>query len=542
MTAPETHLAPATTSTITTSAVAGGSGRGRIWTIRALPESSGPPRPEPCVAVVRNDEDGQLARQHLKRFGEYATRAMPGPQVLVRPTPGAVDQATFGLDTLVALGKNPEVLASERLASHAWAHARAWLAAVSVTDLVVDRAHQLGADRVGELAELAGELGCRVWLIWSGGGDLEAVTAAVRSAGVDRASIIPQHLPTLLRPPAPAPPPDFQPSEAILAGGLSRVEFTTFRAAARRHLAPREFDKVDQLYQHAAGQTDNWLADHHHLCQAEPDTSSDASGGLSGDMFGGALAAWLRDTQLGPRHDPDQALTVLRATQAALFVAGVLLRWDPAALGPDPAGRLPGTLDPRHRRHPLYAGARTTPAAVTMLSLHLNQPPLHFNCWRLGDADPDGSLLRPPGPHPHTAPAYLSYPDYRAAIERSSRVYETACAHPVRVPGPGRVLLAAHHAWRRQHGAGASDPLFADPRNPDRPADYYGLREQATRTAGRLHRTPAWLHRDNCRYGGDIGLHPRATGWLIERGLSVHLLSQHLADRVPHPIRRPPWK
>jgi hypothetical protein len=59
-----------------------------------------------------------------------------------------------------------------------------------------------------------------------------------------------------------------QPREAILAGGWSRVEFTTFRATARRRLALDEFDKVDQLYQHAAAQTDNWLAEYHHLHQA----------------------------------------------------------------------------------------------------------------------------------------------------------------------------------------------------------------------------------------------------------------------------------
>lgn len=47
-----------------------------------------------------------------------------------------------------------------------------------MTDLVIDRAHQLGAGRLADLTGLAGWLGCRLWLIWSGGGDLKAAFAA----------------------------------------------------------------------------------------------------------------------------------------------------------------------------------------------------------------------------------------------------------------------------------------------------------------------------------------------------------------------------
>jgi hypothetical protein len=45
---------------------------------------------------------------------------------------------------------------------------------------------------------------------------------------------------------------------------LPGAEFTTFRAAARRHLAPREFERLDRLYQHAAAGTDAWLGEHQH--------------------------------------------------------------------------------------------------------------------------------------------------------------------------------------------------------------------------------------------------------------------------------------
>jgi hypothetical protein len=493
-----------------------------VWTIRAPRES---PLPAPCLVLVRNDDDGQPVRRHLKFFGATAARRMPCPQVLVRPTPAAVDQTTFGLDVLTALGKNPEVLAAERLGPDAWIYARAWLAAVAVSDLVIDRAHQLSAARVRELGALAGDLGCRVWLIWSGGGDLAAVVDAAHAADVRRVSVMPAWLPDLLPVPAPAPAPNYQLKDTVLPS----AEFTTFRAAARRHLAPREFERLDRLYQHAATRTDAWLAEHQHLREA------------GRQELGGPLAAWLRDDQLGPHHRPGDALITLRATQAALFVGGVLLRWDPATLGPDPAARLCGTIDVRHRVHGLYAGARTAPAAVTALSLHLNQPPLYFDCWRLADVSADGSVLTPPGVHRHKVLAYLSYPDYRAAIDGASGVTEIACAQPVRVPAPARVLLAAHHAHRRQQGAAATDPFFVNPANPGEPATHSGMREHAVRTTAQLHRTPPWLHRDPCRFGADIGLHRRPFGWLIERGLSVHILDADLVDRLPHPVRRAQW-
>jgi hypothetical protein len=39
------------------------------------------------------------------------------------------------------------------------------------------------------------------------------------------------------------------------------------------------------------------------------------------------------------------------------------------------------------------------------------------------------------------------------------------------------------------------------------------------------HRARAETHpdHDSCRYGANIGLQPRAQGWLVQRGLSVHL-------------------
>lgn len=488
-----------------------------MWPVSPLVDVT----PGPRVIVVRNDDDSAMVRGYLKSVDDIRYRQMPSRCTLVRPTPEAADRDTFALDLLAAVGKNPETLAAERLGTTAWNHARAWLAAAATSDLVIDRAHRLAAEQLGDLATLAAWLGCRVWLIWSGGGELHAAFATAHTAGVPAASI----LPDLLRHLLPLPPSTTPAVTRFEDRVLPTAEFTTFRAACRRLLSPREFAHVDQLYLEAASRADLWMRHQGGLREQ----------GLQG--FGGALAAWLRDVQLGPHTHPGTALITLRATQAALFIRGVLLRWNPTPLGPDPAGRLCGTIDARHCPHHLYAGAKTAPAAITVLSLHLNQPPLYFNCWRIHHAARDGATLSAPGAtHHHHVPQYLGYPDYRAAIAAGSGVEEIACAHTIRLPEPVRVILAAHRAYRLLQGASEVDPLFVAPRTGEQ-ATYAGMRQTAIRTAERLHRSPPWLHRDPCRFGADIGLRDRVFGWLVERGLSVHLLDAELADRLHHPLR-----
>ncbi|MEV4395328.1 hypothetical protein [Nonomuraea sp. NPDC049607] len=46
----------------------------------------------------------------LCRLGALQRTDTPCPRLLVRPTPGAGDELTLGLDLLAALGKNPEGL------------------------------------------------------------------------------------------------------------------------------------------------------------------------------------------------------------------------------------------------------------------------------------------------------------------------------------------------------------------------------------------------------------------------------------------------
>lgn len=478
----------------------------------------------PVLIIVRNDEDSDAMRRYLKRTHDVRFRHVPTTRTLVRPTPGARDRATLARDLLTAVGKNPETLDDDRLGGTVWNCAYAWLRAAGTTDLLVDRAHQLDIDRLADLADMARWLSCRVWLIWSGEGELSAPDAAGFVLGIAAGSISADLLPTLL----PLPAPESVPVPWRAGPALPAAEFTTFRAACRRELSDQEFARVDQLYLDAAHRADAWMVEHAALRD---------SGGP--ESFGTELVAWLRDVHLGPCASADTALVTLRATQAALLIRGVLLRWTPAALGPDPADQLRGTLRER-LPHDLYAGARTADAAITMLSLHLNQPPWYFACWRVGHVTQNGAILCAPADAEHhhdLLPRYLEQPDYRSAVLAATGVLERACDHAIQLPPPAQVILAAHHAYRRREGAHQHDPLFAGP-TPGEHTTVARMRETALRTATRrLRQLPPWLHRDPCRFGGDIGGRERVSGWLVERNLSVHLLPPRLAEQLHHPLR-----
>jgi hypothetical protein len=61
------------------------------------------------------------------------------------------------------------------------------------------------------------------------------------------------------------------------------------------------------------------------------------------------------------------------------------------------------------------------------------------------------------------------------------------------------------------------------------------------RTCRQLRIDPPWIHGDDCRYGGDVGLIPRRHGWMIERGLSMLMLDPQYPARIPQPPHpRPP--
>jgi hypothetical protein len=63
------------------------------------------------------------------------------------------------------------------------------------------------------------------------------------------------------------------------------------------------------------------------------------------------------------------------------------------------------------------------------------------------------------------------------------------------------------------------------------------LRPAIVRTAARLPAQMPWMHGSHCRYGADIDITQRRYGWLIERGLSIHLLDDALMPYLNYRAR-----
>ncbi|MFC5753616.1 hypothetical protein [Actinomadura rugatobispora] len=497
------------------------------WNLRPITPHTGPPsppadRPPPHLMVVDNAGDDVAAARHLAALGHP-----PHGRVVVRPTPGAGDVATLGLDLLVAIGKHPRAAKNERRTGFSWELGTAWLEGTGARDVIIDRAHLLGADQLTRLAATAITIGANLWLLWSTPTNPFHDHAVARARGLfdDRTQMLDlwefqRRLPPPARPPLAAGHTDQRTWPALPA-----ADFTTFLAACRRRLPREQFATVQAVFYDTAEATDAWYeavlddpaGPHLHLTH-----------GLTGAQVTGAVTGWLRDHTVGPAPTPHAALIRLRAVQAALLVRGILLRWQPDALGPDPARRLPGDLTPTIAAR-LHTIARTDAAAATALALHLNHTASRLGELTLADIAPDGAQVRgpgvgrPPARRVHRLPSIFDAARPRA---EDTAWREVAGPEPILVPRHARTLLTAHLAYRRGQDATDDDPLFPHPqhRNP-----VTMLRETIRRTCRTLGLDPPWMHPGSCVNGLDVGQIPRTVGWLVERGLTVTALDPDLA-------------
>lgn len=478
------------------------------------------------VGWVDNRDDPPSTVAYLHAVGSYRRhpRALAEFQpVVVRPTPGG-DLVAVGFDLLTALGKGlPQMTERpQRLRGYeVWDAARAWLRGARITDLIIDRAHQLPVDVLLDLLAAAQHAAAAPWLIWSGTDDVAAARTAetLTAVGYHVATLPPATMQTVLPDPVRVLAATEAPAPAWPV--LPAADFTTFRAACRRHLGRDAFARVDAVYRAARDRTDEHLAVLHQRHHGDLPLLPPALADIAADLY-----SWLRDVQLGPASDPATALITLRATQAALFGHAILLRWSPDTLGPDPAGRLPGNLT-RQVTAALNAGAHTSTAAAAALALHLNQGPAYLTCLRVGDVADDGSRLAgpPTGPDHHHG---LAHPVLNA--DSPSGIAERACAGTILIPAHARAIIAAHLAYRRGQGASDDDPYFAHRRTPGHDPTAQ-LRHELQRASQQLHLNPPWLHPDPCKYGADIGLTARTHGWLIERRLTLAQLDRYAAHR-----------
>ncbi len=475
-----------------------------------MPAYGPPAAPRPRTVIVENPSDHASITRHLA-----ATGGLAAGRAIIRPTPGAADLCTLGLDVLVAAGISTEAAQKEHLRGVCWEYARAWLTGHRVTDLLADRAHRLTAAQLTALGGLAADLGASLWLLWGSSADPAPAIAELRNVvgrEVERIGMwdLCGQLEPVERKPVGLPEADGWPP-------LPEADFITFLAACRRHLAAPDFAAVASAYYDAADMTDLWTE----LRRDLPARSM--------ACFTAVLTSWLRDDMLGPAPCAAVALVRLRAVQAALLTRGILLRWDATALGPDPAARLTGDLTPGRATMLAMACGQTGMAAATALCLHLNHRATHLGHLAISDIAPDGSALT-------LDPARWQLAGGQAGSRDGTALAELAYGDLVRLPACAQPIIAAHLAYRRGQGADEGDPYFIGSRSPDRGSPERTLNNAVSRACRTIGYDPPWLHGNDCRYGADTGLTAREPGWLAERGLSLHRIDPAISDCVPPPV------
>lgn len=388
-------------------------------------------------------------------------------RAVCHPTPGETGQRSMALDLLVALGKDHDALAIERLSPKAWPLARTWVAAEQIRDLLVLRAHLLPGARWADLLSLQGAPGMRLWLIVHQG----APTAAQRrtlnnSAGEVELAQFSDHWASAVDGSAGAEARPVLPSE----------DFLVFRAACRRHLAQEHFDYVDEQYRRSLDETATWL-------RAWPEATP-----LSRPAVHAFLQRLTADC-----GDAADALVRFRALQSELFRHGWLL----SARGQEVAAFDPTTAVARldqHRATRLRAVAEPRATALAMASLVSEAALDAILRMKVGDVSPGAIVVND---HIHLIPTWAD----------------------------GLVAALIHE--RRQSGAVAHDPLFVDRRGrgPMQAREAGQLLSQVGRRTGIRFRLPSlyakwappssWLSVDALRLV-EIGDPPeRVTPWLL---------------------------
>lgn len=228
----------------------------------ASPDISADPCPPVTILLDPDDDYGTVQavlRAHNPAQG----------MVAVDPTVGTSAMAALAQDLLVALGKDPSIVANSRAKPAAlWTAATAWLAGTGVRRLVILRAHRLPRHALARLMQLAVDARTALTLVWHApvppawDAVLPRATLTVlhdTAASITAETAAPPRAQAVM-PKAEAPCqgcvpllssqqakrarrlfaqelPDFSPSDVL-----------HFRADAARELSREDFDRVDLLY------------------------------------------------------------------------------------------------------------------------------------------------------------------------------------------------------------------------------------------------------------------------------------------------------
>lgn len=453
------------------------------------------------VTVVHDPDDTPL----LTTLGWDAHP--PLRTLIVRPTPGAKDQGTLVRDLLAALGKNPFPTQAPGPLTERWALCHAWIAAATTADVVIDRAHRLPIHHLLRLAALARDVGASLWLLWPAPAPEQLARAldqdapdTVRARVIDRFQAHRALTERQHRYRAQRPAPDWG-REPRPWPAVPRTDFPRFLATCRRTLTERRYAKVLTEYRttHAAARArfpdpvEVEDSDQHHRART---------------------IAYLRDEVLPGVADPEQALVRVRAAQAALLPAGLLITHDPTHHGVDTIPQLGAALT-APLCQALNSSHYTAGPALLALALHLNHDPGHLEVVRCRDVAVDGSTI--------TLTPYDYAPGRRSPYAVEVRSDQAALAElayaPVRLPAFAQPLLAAHRAYRIATGVRTTAPLFPTAADGKKATTAAALRATARAQAQDVKVHTPWI-----KTPGALPA-PQST-WAGRRALAIHVLIQ----------------
>lgn len=372
-------------------------------TLDSLPRWDGPADAR-GVCLVFDDDD----RVQNVRFALDLNRPLAG-LLTVDVTPGNRKTYELAKDVLAGLGKRVDISGASPTSHETWFRACAWMTGERIRDIFVCRAHLVDGYRLRRLIELAAIADARLWLLMHRPSLNRGQKEVARDWGIAT-----MRFPEFRRLWKSAlPPKQVAPEPQRALPTVPDEEFPTFLACSKTLLSAEQFRRVSGMYWAAHAQTLEWF-DGHTGRQGDPVTE-------------GAITEFLH-TLLAPCAGLTERVVCGRASQAACFLRGWLLKLDAKALAGAYLAAPLSTLDEeaantvRLYEHPRYA-------AAAVIALASREPASALVAVDVTDVEADGSALRVAG-------------------------------RRVEVPNAARGIIRALLAFRLSEGAGPDDPLF----------------------------------------------------------------------------------
>lgn len=314
--------------------------------------------PDPRLHLVTDNDD--LA-ENAKFVSSLAD--LDHGRVVVNITPDGRNLDWLAADIERGLGKNPHVSGAGRNANDRWARIHAWLVGSEIESLFISRIQLLDGRRLKPLIDLALACGVDLWLI----GQQDPLPKSIRQLLEDWP--VEEVTAAAFRKkwrsnPAPKRKPD---TGSVATPTFPRVphdEFVLFRAACRDLLGPKDFKRLDSVFQATAAEVGQWLHSHEAITEKE-------------------VGRLVRDL-VAPCRGLDEAISRLRGAQVAFFWHRYLLKLDVdrivAAYAIEEKSELNKTTAAGLRS---YAATRYPAAAA--LALATDWSPLDVSAIKIGD-------------------------------------------------------------------------------------------------------------------------------------------------------------